>query len=91
MYKLLQDINCPSGFVPEGTVGDTNGLTVVFNNQFVYTLDFVKNSPDWFDEVPKWTDEDILKFWEYVYTVVCGFKPHDIEAIVKKMFDDYLK
>ena len=90
MYKLLQDINCPSGFVPAGTEGDTNGLTVVFNNQFVYTLDFVKNSPDWFEEVPKWTDEDMLKFGEYIFTELWGSWDGRSEKI-KKMFNDYLK
>jgi len=54
-------------------------------------LDFVKNSPDWFEEVPKWTDEDMLKFGEYMYKEIWGFASDGMQERVKKIFDDYLK
>ena len=87
MYKLLQDINCPGTFVPQGTIGEKQGSVIVFGG-FSYTMEFIRKSPDWFEEVPKWTDEDMLKFGEFMYKRFTGYVlPQD----VKKMFDDFLE
>lgn len=61
MYKLLQPISTPHFYVPEGTIGVISGDNIKFG-ECSFNEKFVKDSPDWFELMPTWTDEDMIAF-----------------------------
>lgn len=90
MYKLLQPISTPHFYVPEGTIGVISGDNIKFG-ECSFNEKFVKDSPDWFELMPTWTDEDMIAFGMRVFraTRYINRKEGD-ENYVRSLFSSYV-
>lgn len=73
-YKLLKDISSPSHTGKAGDLGVLTDDKVWFNNDWkYYSIYFIKEYPDWFEEVKEetpteqkkpfaWTDDLVAKY-----------------------------